>query len=75
MLAIHWLILDNAIHYWPLYSNMSKENYEIALRWADDHGFIVNEKITDKGRGYFMLYGHQKIKPASGAGMIDHVAL
>jgi hypothetical protein len=62
MEAIHWLILDNAFHYWPLSSNLSKENYDLALRWSEEQGFIRDGMITLEGQGYFYLHRHESCK-------------
>jgi hypothetical protein len=39
---------------------MTSENANLAMQWAEENHFVSDGKITDLGRGFFLLHKHEK---------------
>ena len=61
MLAYHWRLLNSLINGWPYWTNMDLVSAKDALLWAEEQGFVVNGRITDEGRGYFLANQPEKV--------------
>lgn len=61
MKAIHWLLLNNLIQGWTYWTNMDRVEAMDALSWAEQQGYVVKGRITDEGRGYFLVNRHNKV--------------